>query len=429
MKKILIVSYFFPPSNFAGSYRIASWARYLHKHGYYPVIVTRCWNENQIETTDELLNNTFSHEKYDNYEVYRLPYHHNLRDRLHNRYGDTKFTLLRKALTLLELILQHYWNKMIPYSNLKDFAKDLIQKEKDFSCLIVSGRPFQLFKFAYQLHRQTGIKWIADYRDEWNTHQWLHDESAVKKMIRAIESDSEKKWLSTASLFTTCSDTWVESISAYIGRPGSAVLNGYDESIFNMQTSTVRNEKFTILHNGTLYSSQPVEIFLSAYKRFINHHKDVKVQLLLPGIEILKDQTDRVKNSLKGYEDYYHTSHRIPKADLMKTMAGTDLFLLIGVNGAKGHHSSKIFEYLACHKPVLLCPSDHDVMQEVIQDTKAGYILDTEDQIFEFLDRSYRDFVDGRSIPYAPDWDRIKFYSRETQAAALAKVIDTVITS
>jgi hypothetical protein len=162
MKKILIISYFFPPSNFAGSYRVASWVKHLPKFGFYPVIITRCWNENQTGTTDELKSNDFSHEKYDTHEIYRLPYHNTLRDRLHSKYGDSRYRLFRKFLTMLEIGLQHTTNAVIPYHNLFDFAKKLILKEKGFGCVIVSGRPFQLFKFGNMLHRQTGIKWIAD---------------------------------------------------------------------------------------------------------------------------------------------------------------------------------------------------------------------------------------------------------------------------
>ena len=283
MKKVLIISYFFPPANFAGCYRIASWSKHLHKFGYYPIIVTRCWNENQTETTDDVANNTFQHEKYDTHEVYRLPYHSNLRDRLHNKYGNSKYVLLRKLLTLLELIFQNFSNSAIPYHNLYDFAKGLLIKETDIKTVIVSGRPFQLFKFGDMLHRATGIKWIADYRDEWNTHQWLLDESTSKEMIRAVESRSEKKWLRTASLFTTCSENWVATIGAYVGRPGRVVLNGYEDNLLTASQNDANSDVFTIVHNGTMYSSQPIEIFLNGYIKFINANPGGKGETTFPG--------------------------------------------------------------------------------------------------------------------------------------------------
>ncbi len=200
LKKIIMLAYFFPPANFAGSYRVGSWARHLHKFGYYPIIVTRCWNKDQTTTTEAVINNTLQHEKYDTYEVYRIPYHSNLRDRLHARYGDSKFTIIRKALTLLELLLQNFGNAVIPYHNLYDFA------------------------------------------------------------LQLLESHSVKKWLRSAALFTTRSDDWVKQISAYTGRAGRVVLNGYEDNIMAHRHSRPASDTLTIVHDGTIYSSQPTEI-------------------------------------------------------------------------------------------------------------------------------------------------------------------------
>ena len=52
MKKLLIISYFYPPANFVGAQRTAAWAKYLHEYGYYPIIITRQWNEGQTDLVD-----------------------------------------------------------------------------------------------------------------------------------------------------------------------------------------------------------------------------------------------------------------------------------------------------------------------------------------------------------------------------------------
>lgn len=426
LQKIIIVSYFFPPANFAGSYRVGSWARHLHKFGYYPIIVTRCWNNNQTTTTEAVLDNTMQHERHDTYEVYRIPYHPNLRDRIHARYGDSRFTIVRKALTLAELLLQNFSNAVIPYHNLYDFALQLVSRERDITCAILSGRPFQLFKFGDMLNRETGIKWIADYRDEWNTHQWLLDESISRRAIRALESQSEKKWLRSASIFTTCSDNWVEQISAFTGRPGRVVLNGYEDNLITEARTGPSSDALTIVHNGTIYSSQPTEIFLEGYKKFIDATPGVKVRLLFPGVDNDPAEGNRIRRAMIGYEDYYEVTPRIPKDDLIRMMSSAHLYLLIGTQGVKGHHSSKIFEYLAMGRPVILCPGDNDVMHELMQDTNAGFITKNAEEATVLLIDLYQKFVTGKTIPYAPHTDRIAFYSREKQAEVLAKVLDEV---
>ncbi|MCW3127613.1 MAG: hypothetical protein JWO03_3271 [Bacteroidetes bacterium] len=423
---MLIISYFFPPANFAGSYRIGSWAKHLHKFGYYPIIVTRAWNMNQTETTDVLDNNIFQHEKHDTHEVYRLPYHSNLRDRLHAKYGDSKLLLFRKFLTLVELVLQNFTNAVIPYHNLYDFSKQLLGKEKDIKVLLVSGRPFQLFKFGDMLHRSTGIKWIADYRDEWNTHQWILDESISKRTIRSIESRSEKKWVKSSALLTTCSENWVKNISAFVGRSGKVVLNGYEDYLTELPQTSGNNQVFTIVHNGTTYSSQPIEIFLSGYKKFIDENAGVKIKLLFPGVGATPVEGERIRNFMKGYEKYVSTSPRIPKSELVDIMASAHLFLMIGTQGVKGHHSSKIFEYLAMKKPIILCPDDKDVMSELMRETKGGFTANTAEEVTNILSKMYAGFGAGKAIDYSPDLEKITFYSREKQAQILAQILDEV---
>ena len=103
MQKVLIISYFFPPCRLVGSERTEYWAKNLYKYGYYPIILTRQWNPNQIELTNKINNNYNEHLIYDHYEVYKVPYKRSLRDILSNY---KSLILFQKALTFLESILR-----------------------------------------------------------------------------------------------------------------------------------------------------------------------------------------------------------------------------------------------------------------------------------------------------------------------------------
>lgn len=58
MQKALIISYFFPPCNFVGAERTNYWANNLYNHGIYPLIITRCWNEDQKDIIGYVKNNS-----------------------------------------------------------------------------------------------------------------------------------------------------------------------------------------------------------------------------------------------------------------------------------------------------------------------------------------------------------------------------------
>jgi hypothetical protein len=122
MKKILILSYYYPPANFVGAERIGSFAKHLHKFGIYPIIVTRNWNENQTNTYEEIKDNSFKHRIFDTHEEYYLPYNRSWRDKL---FGKTCFFCisLRRILTFLELVVSTIWIPALPYANLYSQAR------------------------------------------------------------------------------------------------------------------------------------------------------------------------------------------------------------------------------------------------------------------------------------------------------------------
>lgn len=424
MKKVLIISYFFPPANFAGSYRIVSWAKYLRDFGIYPVIVTRCWNDNQSELTDEVVNNSFSHEKYDTYEVYRIPYKRNLRDRIHSNNSGGINKIFSKFLTFFELVFQNYTNSAIPYSNLHDFSEKLIEKAK-FDCLIVSGRPFQLFRFGWLLHKKTGIKWIADYRDEWSTCQWMDRYNKIEKFICKLEAISEKKWLSNASAIVSCSKPLVNNISEFTNKPGYLVYNGFDpkDYAFAEHLSPASNE-FTIVYNGTLYYTQEVEIFLEAFKRVVDKFKGKLIfKLKFPGLRIDSMQAARVEALIVGYENYVEITSRVSKKEVIEIQRQADLLLMLGHTDVVGNFSSKIFEYLACNRPILLCPSDNDVLHMLINVTKSGYICQNITETLDTLTVLAEEKIKNGNLPFSPEMEEVNKFTRTQQTSYLAKAI------
>ena len=132
MKKVLIISYFFPPCNLTASQRSMGWARYLKKQGWDPIVITRNW-DNHIATPNHIHKDSgveLIHKVTDEYEAYYLPFKGNLRDRLYSKYGNTRFYLLRKVLSFIELLGSNFHKAFIPYSNLHAFALDYCKDPK-----------------------------------------------------------------------------------------------------------------------------------------------------------------------------------------------------------------------------------------------------------------------------------------------------------
>ncbi|MEI6764180.1 MAG: hypothetical protein WCM76_00980 [Bacteroidota bacterium] len=426
MTKILIMTYFFPPGNFAGSYRIASWAKYLHRFGFYPVIVTRKW-ENESSSFREMAKPTSKgivHEKYDTHEVYYLPYRGNLRDSLYVKFGESKFNVLRKTLSLIELIFQNVTNTVIPFRNFYSFSKKLINNDPDIRLMLASGKPYILFKFCYLLNKRFHIPWVADYRDEWTTSQWNRNASGIRKWVLTIESKNEKKWTGSASTLLSVSEMWMESISQFTAKKGHVIMNGFDPADYPDADSVERFPEFSVIYNGTLYPTQAVEVFLEGFIKVINKYEGrATLKIRFPGLLIDPKRTLEVKKAMLGFEENYEIFDRLPKKEVISMQLKSHLLLMVAHNDIKGTHSSKIFEYLACKRAVLLCPSDNDVLADLIIRTNAGFICNNSADVFNLLDRLVSDFITQKKSIFNGSISEIQKYSRENQALKLAGIL------
>lgn len=431
LKKVVILTYFFPPCNLTASQRSFSWAKHLHEFGYYPIIITRNW-EHHIETPDDMHHESgkdIIHEKNENYEVFYVPFRGNLRDKLYSRYGKNKFNLLRKALSFMELFAHHFSNKAIPFYHIYDFAHKFLSNHKDIQVMVVTGNPFEIFRFGYQLHMKFKIPWIADYRDDWNTSEVNKSRGWADSILRNLEKRSEKKYISTASSITSVSPYYAQKIGSFVSRPGHVLLNGFFEDDFLERKSQENADAFTIVYNGMLYPSQEIEVFLAAFKRFVEVNRDYKsrIKLKFPGILFLKDQANRVEMILKGYEEQVELTGRIPRDKVIDIQAQAHLLLMISHKNSKGIPSSKIYEYLALAKPVMVCPGDGDILDETFQGYNLGYIAKNEEDAFNQLNYLFHRYLKNEYDLLIGDQTYIDQFSRKKQTQILAKLLDETI--
>jgi glycosyltransferase involved in cell wall biosynthesis len=418
LQKVIIISYFFPPSNFVGGERTASWAKHLADNDIYPIIITRQWNENQKDLTDHVDENDLQIEKHDHCEIVRLPFKRSLRDRLSN-YKWLK--PLQKALTLKELIFSNLFISALPYSNFYKEVRNRLKEDPTIKAVIVSGRPFQSFSIGHRLKKEFDVLWIPDYRDEWTTHQSLKDQGKVQRYLQKFERKSELKWTSNADFFISVSQTWVDSISDYIKKPGFVVYNGY-ETLHNAKPFSNGEEPLSITYAGTLYPSQNMNDFMDACMAILKTGKN-KLKIKFIGANVIPGEEQRLRNKADGFESNFEFMDRIPKEALENHISNSDILFLTGFENVKGWYPVKLFEYYATGKPILLCPSDNNVMEQFVVDTNSGFIANSKNEcqelILSLIDKKENgiDFNKERNITFGETFSRVQ------QAANLAKLI------
>lgn len=429
MQRILLISYFFPPCNLTAAERVNSWAKHLHKFGYYPIVISRRWDHKiknlsdvSMATPEEVL-----HEKHEHYESYLVPYLPNLKDKIYTKYGNEKFVMPRRALSMVELIMQRYANWFIPFKNIGDFANEFIGKNDDIKKVLISGNPYILFKFGYQLNKKYGTKWIADYRDAWTTSEIdLIARGAIFKYIRNSDENSEKKWVGSASAITSVSEPILKNLTNLVGIKGKWIPNGFELGEFSQVKNTEPFKDFTVTYIGTLYHGQQIELFCEAFIRLINELKIKNVKLFFPGLAFHTDQFERIKKIMNGYESFYECTGRTEKEQILEIETRSHLLLYPAWKGFNGIIPSKIYEYISSGTHTLVTPSDNGEVEKIILKSGCGTITNTVDETLDFLKKTYEMFLKGEKIKADLTGDNAYFFSREHQANRLADLLNEI---
>jgi glycosyltransferase involved in cell wall biosynthesis len=426
LKKILIISYFYPPANFVGAQRTAAWAKYLHEFGYYPIIITRQWNNGQTDLIDQQENNKLAIDYNKTHEVHRLPYKRILRDKLSNFPWLKPF---QKALTLKEMIFSNWSIKSLSFTNFYKHSKQLLQDNPDIKIVIASGRPFQAFSFGHQLKVDfPSIHWIPDYRDEWSTNRVLKQNSYLEKYLYKLNKKSEKKWTKNSSKFITVSNLWRDSISDFINKPGLVITNGYDgELSVDHYNGVIKTEPLNLLYIGTVYSHQDFSILLNAI-RYINDLTETPIiKFTFLGSYSNDGEKLVLQNKLRLLGQHVFLIDKVSKELVKGYIKKNDVLILTEYINLQGCLPVKIFDYYNSSKPILLCPSDNDLMERFIQHTSSGYIANTQDECVTILNSMIQMKSLGSPLIGPRNTEKAIFYSRSYQTTLLAKELDKLI--
>lgn len=433
MQKVIILSYFFPPCNLTASQRAYGWARSLNKYGYYPIVITRSWDIDihKPEDASRKSGTELFIKKENGFEVHYLPYVPSLRDRLFtSKNQNSIFSVLRKMLTFVELLSYGVTSYFIPYKNIYAYARNYLKTNKDIKALIVTANPFVMFKFGYLLNKEFGIKWIADYRDDWNTSEFIKELStlSLERMLRFFENKNEMKWVSSASLITSISERYARKISNFVGLRAEVLLNGYLKEDLELILERTSSDCFKIIYNGTLYNSQPVEILLDSFKEFLQKHPTANIQLSFIGTGYDPQQEKRIKNKAiqLNIVEHIEISERKPRTDVLNIQKSAHILLMIAHQGKKGIPSSKIYEYLAMGKPIVSFPADEDIIDRTLKNYNLGTVCNSSEQLVNTFGRLFEVFEKGEYSTLIADKEYVNQFSRENQTKYLAELLSSV---
>lgn len=434
MKKALIISYHFPPLDVIASYRAKAYADHLVKHDIFPTIITHRWETDDFDEDGRInwkyhTDDSVIEEEEVGCKIYRLP----------RRKPNLKKqpSLLSKVTTLLNFLS----GNLEPYLEESRcvFEKFLFDhlKYTSYNFIIAIFSPHYHLKLAYDLNRIFKIPYILDFRDLWNNriiHRNYHP-SIKEKLEDIIIKHYWKKWLSNACFFAITSEPWLNQVKSFSDTPGVVVTNGYEEDIFTEANKSFnKNNRFTIVHAGSLYHHQRLDIIFEGLRLFRQKGIDNFVLQLVGaarkkiGSKSMNSFFYEVDALLEAYipQSNYLVTARFPKEEAAKYLLQADLLIFPSFPDAPGTYAGKVFDYLGANRKIVVVPDDHSVVSELMTETCGGEIVNTSEELADFLEKNYSLWLKKGFIPYDGKINIIEKYKRSSQVAIMANYINSL---
>ncbi len=363
MKRILIITYNWPPATGANVQRMLAFCRYLPEFGFHPIVLTPRRPADGISDIPKLHHETAS--AFDPVARLRL--------RRHKGTGATE----REAKRWMEWIRL---NLMIPDTKIawrRPAGKKARKLIADFRpvAVLTTAPPYTVHLIGLDLKNRCGLPWIADFRDPWLENH-AYNTTPRNKIALGLNRRMEAAVLNRADHVTCVQDSQYRLLSRKTDRtPDSAWLtkirNGYDPADFPPDRPLRKTFRFHLSHFGTVYDSGLDRDFFRQLSGLVNTNAALKKSFSLRMIGPISRSTRAFLKSLFA-PDNLHLRETIPHNEIVSHLRDRQLLLLLVNRGSAHRYSlpSKVYEYLASGNPVLAAgPSDHEVMS-ILRETR-----------------------------------------------------------
>jgi len=305
-KKILLITYHFPPSPAVGGLRIEKFAKYLPEYNWNPYVLTAKDNLHKnmdLERLDELRNlKIYKARPLPTSDVMFLKIKEAYKKITNKGSSDTKEKTKQenhggKEFPPKEKIGTKLKRYIFSIMTLPDserswifpafFRAVLEIKRERIQCILTSGPPYSVHLVGLLVKRVTGVRWVADFRDPWMTggaKRLYYTCDLSLKMDRWLERNVIQK----ADIVVTTTDRLCEKLKAEYNNKNPekylCITNGFDAEYFSRFKHLGKYEKFTLTYAGSLYfgrSPEPVFQALMFCLRVLSSFSPIERRIII----------------------------------------------------------------------------------------------------------------------------------------------------
>jgi len=424
-KKLLIITYYFPPAGGPGVQRWLKFVKYLPEFGVQPIVYIP---ENPTyPIIDEGLRSQISDKviiiKNKIWEPYQLASVFSKKKT--KKISSGIFPHKKKQTFLDKTFLWIRGNLFIPDARVfwikpsVSYLEKYIQ-ENDIDIIVTSGPPHSLHLIGLELKQKLNVKWFADFRDPWTTIGY-HKALRLSGYAAKKHKELEQKVLNAADKVIVTSKTTKTEFQAITNKPITVITNGYD--VENVEKQTL-DSKFTLAHIGSFLSDRNPNFLWECLVELLTEIPNFKSHLEIKLIGAVSQEVlDSIEDfKLKGYLNLLgYVSHH----EAISHQKKSQVLLLIEINSedTKSIIPGKLFEYMVSNRPIIAIGPQGSDFADIIKETNTGVFFDytEKEKLKSVILDFYNQFLEGK---LQANGVGLQQYSRKNLTKQLVQLIN-----
>ena len=437
MKRVLIISYYWPPTGGSGVQRWVKFAKYLPALGWQPVIYTP-ENPEQLAVDETLAGEVPAEaeiirrrivEPYGMYKkVLRRSGHSKEAVEVNPVNAQNKSFLQKMAMWVRGNLFRpdpRCWWIRPSVRFLKKYLKD-----HPVDLIVSTGPPQSMHLIGRKLAQETGLPWIADFRDPW-TKIFYFKHLSMTRATKRWHEKMEKRVLDEATRVVAVSPLVQQEFQAMTKTPVELITNGFDECDFLQEPFKMAEggpqQLFTITHTGLFAADGNPTVLWEVLAEKCNTCEEFKKLLRINLIGKTDEQIIKAAHDAGLGENVYDLGYQHHARAVDEQRKASLLILPLRKEPEyKAVLPGKLFEYLASYRPILGIGQPDGAMSMILDSTRTGVVFDWEDKeaIAKYIDECWEKHLEGR---LRIEGDDISQFTRRNLTLRMAQLFEELV--
>ena len=418
MKKLLFITYFWPPSGKATLHWPLKIIKHLPEFGWQPSVLTA--EEDSFSYKDGSLIKevnpdlqVFKSKSVEPFDLYK------------------KFTGKKKDEPLIasETISsenQNIAHKLSMWIRFNIFIPDArvgwllsavpkgkeILANNNFDSVISLGPPHSTHLVGYRLSKKFKLPFVPVLIDPWVDIVYYKSAKRSQASIK-VDNYLERKVLKYASkvIFVTKStqEDYIKKYS-FLDKKSFVLYWGYNEDAFQNQFENYSTDEEVITHAGNIFDYQNPSGLWKRIRKEIDSGRKIKLKFIGTVSPLIKKEIEN--NGLNEITEYLGF---LPYSKMIEELKKSSYLLVCA--SEKRHVPGKLFEYLRAGKPILAFGNDNEEVKSIIMEANAGLLFRYDEDSKEFFEKA---------SSFKTDMNYINRFDRRNITKEMTKILDSI---